>query len=41
LNTSLLSINVLKTALSNIEVRKDLFKSGQESATAFLEQLEK
>ena len=41
LNTSLLSINVLKTALSNIEVRKDLFKSGEESATAFLEQLEK
>ena len=41
LNTSLLSIGFLKTALSNIEVRKDLFKNGEESAATFLEKQSK
>lgn len=38
-NASYLSINVLKDALSNMEVRKDLFNSGIESATTFLSNL--
>ena len=39
LNTSLLSINMLKSALSSIEVRKDLFTNGDDCAKQFLENL--
>jgi len=39
-NASYLSINVLKDALSKIEVRKDLFNNGVESAKIFLSNLE-
>ena len=38
-NANLLSINTLKEALSNIEVRKDLFTNGKESAISFLSNL--
>jgi predicted acylesterase/phospholipase RssA len=36
-NTSFLTIDVLKNALVNIEFRKELFKSGEETAKKFLE----
>jgi predicted acylesterase/phospholipase RssA len=36
-NTSFLTIDVLKNALVNIEFRKELFKSGEETAKTFLE----
>lgn len=38
-NTSFLSIDILKNALSNVEVRKDLFKNGEEVAQKFLENI--
>jgi predicted acylesterase/phospholipase RssA len=36
-NTSFLTIELLKNALANIEFRKELFKSGEETAKIFLE----
>ena len=39
-NTNLLSINSLKTALSSIDVRKELYSSGIEFAKEFLSKLE-
>jgi hypothetical protein len=33
-----LSFDILKTTLSNVEVRRDLFKNGSETATKFIEQ---
>ena len=39
-NADFMSLNVLRTALSNIEVRKELFNNGIESATTFLSTLE-
>jgi predicted acylesterase/phospholipase RssA len=39
-NTNFISINTLKAALSSIEVREDLYKSGVESAKTFLSKLE-
>jgi predicted acylesterase/phospholipase RssA len=38
-NTNFLSIDILKNALSNVEVRKDLFKNGEEVAKQFLENI--
>jgi len=40
-NTSHLSIDVLKNALRNIEVRKDLFNAGKETAVKFYENINK
>jgi len=39
-NANYVNINNLRTALSNIETRKDLFNNGIESATQFLSKLE-
>ena len=33
-----LSFDILKNTLSNVEVRRDLFKNGTETATKFIEQ---
>jgi len=40
-NTSHLSIDVLKNALRNIDVRKDLFNAGKETAVKFYENINK
>lgn len=40
-NTSHLSIDVFKNALRNIEVRKDLFNTGKETAVKFYENINK
>jgi len=39
-NADFITLNVLRTALSNIEVRKELFNNGAESAAHFLSTLE-
>ena len=39
-DASYLTLDVLKNALSNIEVRKDLFEKGKQAATKFLESLQ-
>jgi predicted patatin/cPLA2 family phospholipase len=39
-NANYLNINNLRTTLSNIEIRKDLFNNGIKSATQFLSKLE-
>jgi predicted acylesterase/phospholipase RssA len=39
-DASYLSLDTLRSALSNIEVRKDLFLKGRQSATKFLENLQ-
>ena len=38
-NVDFLSVDTLKDALSNIQVRKDLFKNGEETAESFLEKV--
>ena len=38
-NTSFLSIDVLKNALRNIDVRKELFNTGKETAVKFYENI--
>jgi predicted acylesterase/phospholipase RssA len=40
-NASFLSIDVLKNALRNIDVRKDLFNTGKETAVKFYENINK
>jgi len=39
-NADFMTLNILRTALSNIDVRKDLFNNGTETAATFLSNLE-